>query len=62
VIVTQEEKRRSVVIDSGMRNLAARVAAKIEEGDVRGAMRLTVSNDTLAACRKTSKNCVLGTR
>src|SRR5208282_779322 len=28
--------------------LAARVSAKIEEGDVRGAVRLAVSNDTLA--------------
>jgi hypothetical protein len=32
-----------------MQNLAARVAVKIEEGDVRGAVRLTASNDTLAA-------------
>jgi hypothetical protein len=38
-----------VVIDSGMQNLAARVAAKIEEGDVRGSVSLTASNDTLAA-------------
>jgi hypothetical protein len=37
-----------VVIESAMQNLAARVAAKIEEGDVWGAVRLTASNDTLS--------------
>jgi hypothetical protein len=29
-------------------NIAARVSAKIEEGDVRGAVRLSVSDDSLA--------------
>jgi hypothetical protein len=48
-VSSSSRKKKSVVIDSGMQNLAARVAAKIEEGDVRGAVRLTASNDTLAA-------------
>jgi hypothetical protein len=42
-------RKKSEVIDSGMQNLAASVVAKIEEGDVRGAVRLTASNDTLTA-------------
>lgn len=45
-------RRRKKSKDSGIgdSNLAARVSAKIEEGDVRGAVRLAVSDDILAPC------------
>lgn len=50
-VVCNKKKTRikplNVNIDS---NLAARVSAKIEEGDVRGAVRLAVSDDILAPC------------
>jgi hypothetical protein len=42
-------KKKNAVNDSVLQNLAERVSAKIEEGDVRGAVRLAASNDTLAA-------------
>jgi hypothetical protein len=46
---TLYRKKKTVVIDYGVQNLTARVAAKIEEGAVRCAVRLTACNDALAA-------------
>jgi len=36
-------------LNADLHHLAARVSSKIEEGDVRGAVRLAASNDTLAS-------------
>ena len=44
---TPSSKERKNAMND-LNKLAARVSAKIEEGDVRGAVRLAVSNDTLA--------------
>jgi hypothetical protein len=40
-VSSSSHKKKTVVIDSGKQNLAARVAPKIEEGDVHGAVTLT---------------------
>ena len=45
---TVHRKKKTKVDSSIDNNLAARVSAKIEEGDVRGAVRLAVSDDILA--------------
>jgi hypothetical protein len=42
-------KKKKAINDSVLQNLAERVSAKIEEGDVLGAVRLAASNDTLVA-------------
>jgi hypothetical protein len=42
-------KQKTVENDSVLQNLAVRVSAKIEESDVRDAVRLAASSDTLAA-------------
>ena len=45
-VLTRRRKKSNS--NDELQNLAARVSAKIEEGDVRGAVRLAASNDTLA--------------
>jgi len=46
--------RRLTTAHVDVQQLAARVSAKIEEGDVRGAIKLAASNDTLASCDDTT--------
>ena len=44
----KKKKKEKKTSSDDLQNLKARVSAKIEEGDVRGAVRLASSNDTLA--------------
>jgi hypothetical protein len=45
---SSKKKKEKKTSSDDLRNLKARVSAKIEEGDVRGAVRLASSDDTLA--------------
>jgi len=45
---TRTRKQKKKITPSELQNLAARVSSKIEEGDVRGAVRIASSDDKLA--------------
>jgi hypothetical protein len=51
LVVSSKKKTRFKPLNQNIqRNLAARILAKIEEGGVRGAVRLAVGDDSLAPC------------
>ena len=50
-------KNKKKSTPSDLENLAMRVSSKIEEVDVRGAVRLTVSDESLAPYDDTTVHC-----